>query len=172
MKATNLKKLIGVAEPPEAPSVWMSHPFTVIDLQDEVWTAVTDRAWFVAVQGKSKFAQCKAEHGQLHTVMTLLGTNPKKTETVTVEKALSYGDKVSVAGVPVDGGRLGKILELTQDETVEVWNASEKVGIPCLGIRGTKWKALLAGVKNAEGIPKFSAESNEKSLYDIAMEMD
>ena len=157
---------------------WADAPFSVVAPGGVVWTVATDRSWlFATVQGGG-CARFAGPAPALFTVLGLLRADLSLIETVSVPELSAWApgeEWGSVAGVPVNLGRLRRVLGVFPEEGATCGSASHLVGgAPCLALAARDLRVFLMGVADVPGgIPSFvSGSSDDDALLDFLATMD
>lgn len=172
---------------------WIAKPFTVVDIRDQVWNVVTDRAWLVAIRGRGVYPRWSGDMAQLNIVLTFIQSarvEPRIVKTDVLRSWAASGEVGSVMGVTLDLKKLGKLLDLIPMPYIQMWDArSVTRQDPCLGIAtAMDIKAFLMGRTSDGSTPivfdtmRFTREPQpdkpdkppppEWDAFDLAMSLD
>lgn len=158
--------LVGaLASLPGAPDpAWMAKPFLLTAASGKVWSVICDRAMVVAVQeaGPYEAAPDDPTPGRQDRLRSMIDMPvPEDAAVARVEALRQWAGPEGVvaspgadteadgvlAGVFIDLRRLARVLALVPSRSLHVWNASNQIGVACVGMESLgKWRAFVAGV--------------------------
>lgn len=156
---------------------WWSKPFT-IRTETSSWAILTDKAFFVAIQGGYKFSPCEGPSTSQTEICRMVNLKSTGVVKVVASKLLAFvtehqeAEVVKVLGVDVDPKKVQKVLSKTKKPDVGLWDASKHFPSGCLGFEvGPSWRGYLMGMLKVEGDPvEFPVEvPAERDLFNEVM---
>ena len=155
---------------------WRQRPFT-LKLESHVWSVAVSGPWLFAVKGTSSHPSLVPPD----LVVKLLTCTPVTTLEVEVQKLKDWcgaapEDRTflqNVFGRLFDQRRLRCLLDPIPFSRVSLWDATDQVGIPALGMESkNKWRAYLGGITGSVADqPVFDPRPEGANLFDLMQEM-